>query len=85
MSISFFVALFLGAIVGVLVKKNKLFLKIVNFSMNLSIYTLLFVMGLEIGKNGFILENLVKIGVESFVFSAVLVLVSVSLTKFLKI
>ena len=64
-----FILILVGIVTGVLIEKNK---KLVILSGNLlfiSIYLLLFFLGISIGKNQILINGFLKIGFKSFIIA----------------
>lgn len=77
------VFLTLGIVLGYFVRKKPRFLNTSNRLVSISIYALLFLLGVALGTNDDVLAQLPRLGGYAFVLAALSVLGSIILASFL--
>ncbi|MDR0661233.1 MAG: lysine exporter LysO family protein [Prevotellaceae bacterium] len=75
--------LVLGILLGYFVRKKQRFLSISNRLVSISIYALLFLLGVALGTNSDLLRQLPKLGGYAFVLAVLSILGSIVLAAFL--
>lgn len=77
------VFLTLGIILGYFVRKKPRFLKTSNQLVSISIYALLFLLGVALGVNDDVLVQLPKLGGYAFILAVLSIIGSIALAAFL--
>lgn len=63
------VCISLGAPVGFLIRNQPLLIKIVDYSLIMSVRILLFLLGLSLGSNSTIIQQLDKLGIQAIIIT----------------
>ena len=72
--------LFIGLFIGFLLRKNKNIDKPIDIIIMISIYGLLFFIGISVGSNDLIINNLAKIGLNAFILTLAAVIGTIALS-----
>ncbi len=67
-TLNIFTILFLGIMVGYIIRRKHLSIKIDSYLV-ISVVILLFLIGMNLGSNGEIIQNLLILGIQSFMLA----------------